>query len=151
MAVVPREETKTVSKITVYCVYEQNANAAYFDDISLIRESCRTMKYDGDGKLISVLTTGLEEATSTYSNGDLIGMVTGGYGSYTLSYDSDHNLTSVTDGNLTQSMVYSDHGNVTSTVLSDANETLSIETSASYDVNGNRLLSETDDTGNTSS
>ncbi len=155
MAVVPRQSEKYVSSIRVYIVYEQNCNTAYFDDISLIKETCRSMKYDADGNLVSVHTTGLEEVSSTYSGGDLIGMVTGGYGSYTLSYDTNHNLTSVTDGNVTQSMTYSDHGNVTSTLLTDENgnnqiTTLKLSTSASYDANGNRLLSETDDAGNAS-
>ena len=77
IAIVPEQPSKTVSQITVTAVYEKNINTAYFDDISLIKESCKTMKYDSDGNLVSTSTTGLEEVSSTYSSGNLIGLMTG--------------------------------------------------------------------------
>ena len=96
-----------ISTITVSAVYEQNANTAFFDNISLIEEVAQTMKYDTDGNLVSVTTTGLKDETSSYKNGNLIKTVTGGYGTYTYEYDSKHDLTSVTDGHVTQNMTYS--------------------------------------------
>ena len=41
LTVVPKKPTQTVSKIRVTCAYEGNANEAYFDNISLVREPRR--------------------------------------------------------------------------------------------------------------
>ena len=141
-----------ISTITVYAVYEKNANTAFFDDISLIEEVAQTMKYDTEGNLVSVTTTGLKDETSSYKNGNLIKTVTGGYGTYTYEYDSKHNLTSVTDGHVTQNMTYSAQGNVTNTKLTPKNNPSNgptMTSSARYDANGNRLLSVTDNAGAT--
>ena len=46
LTVVPKKPTQTVSKIRVTCAYEGNANEAYFDNISLVREAAQTMRYD---------------------------------------------------------------------------------------------------------
>ena len=138
-AIVPKQPTKTVSKIRVLAVYEGNANTAYFDNLSLIREVAQTMKYDENGNLVSVTTTGLKEETNTYDKGNLIKTVTGGYGTYTYRYDGKHNLTSVTDGTVTQTMTYSGAGNVTKTTLTGGN--LTLESSAAYEAGGNRLTS----------
>ena len=150
MAIVPKrgaESNLKVTKIKVLLAYEKNANTAYFDNISLIEEVAQTMKYDTDGNLVSVTTTGLKDETSSYKNGNLIKTVTGGYGTYTYEYDSKHNLTSVTDGHVTQNMTYSAQGNVTNTSLKGGS--LTMTSSAQYDANGNRLLSVTDNAGAT--
>ena len=149
-AIVPMHMDWKISTITVSAVYEKNANTAYFDDISLIEEVAQTMKYDEEGRLISVKTSGLEETSAKYDKdqqGNLIKTVTGGYGTYTYEYDSKHNLTSVTDGHVTQNMTYSAQGNVTNTSLKGGS--LTMTSSARYDANGNRLLSVTDNTGAT--
>ena len=144
-----------ISTITVSAVYEKNANTAFFDDISLIEEVAQTMKYDEDGRLISVKTSGLEETSAKYDKdqqGNLIKTVTGGYGTYTYEYDSKHNLTSATDGHVAQSMTYSAQGNVTNTKLTPKNNPSNgptMTSSAQYDANGNRLLSVTDNAGAT--
>ena len=39
---------------------------AYFDNLSLTQEVAQTMKYDKDGKLVSVKSTGNEEKSSEY-------------------------------------------------------------------------------------
>ena len=144
-----------ISTITVSAVYEKNANTAFFDDISLIEEVAQTMKYDEEGRLISVKTSGLEETSAKYDKdqqGNLIKTVTGGYGTYTYGYDTKYNLTSVTDGHVTQNMTYSAQGNVTNTKLTPKDNSSNgsiITSSAQYDTNGNRLLSVTDNTGAT--
>lgn len=150
LAVVPKETTKTVSKIRVVCAYEGNANAAYFDNISLVREAAQTMRYDEDGNLVSVETPGLDEDVNTYENGNLIKTVTGGYGTYKYTYDSTykHRLTSVTNDLITQSMTYDSAGNAITTKLAGSG-TKTINTSATYDDSKNRLVSITDATGAT--
>ena len=148
MTVVPKESTKTVSKIRVVCAYEGNANVAYFDNISLVRESAQTMKYDSDGNLVSVTTSGLKEDTSTYENGNLIKTVTGGNGTYKYTYDSTykHRLTSVTNDLITQSVTYDSAGNAITTKLTGSGSK-TIGTAASYEGGLNRLASVTDAAG----
>lgn len=147
-AVVPEKPSKTVSKIRVTCAFEGNANYAYFDNISLLREVAQTMKYDDDGNLESVTAPGLKEDINTYQGGNLIKTVTGGNGTYEYTYDStyDHRLKSVTNGLITQAMNYDGVGNVTSTKLSGSGSK-TISTSAEYGGSGNRLVSTTDATG----
>ena len=150
LTVVPKETSKTVSSIRVVCAFEGNANAAYFDDISLLREAAQTMRYDDDGNLVSVESPGLEEDTNTYSGGNLIQTVTGGNGTYEYTYDTTykHRLKSVTNDLITQSMGYDASGNVTSTTLSGSGGK-TISTSAAYGGSLNRLTSITDATGAT--
>ena len=150
LTVVPKETSKTVSSIRVVCAFEGNANAAYFDDISLLREAAQTMRYDDDGNLVSVESPGLEEDTNTYSGGNLIQTVTGGNGTYEYTYDTTykHRLKSVTNDLITQSMGYDASGNVTSTALSGSGGK-TISTSAAYGGSQNRLTSITDATGAT--
>ena len=158
MAIVPKRGAESglkVTKIKVLLAYEKNANTAFFDNISLIEEVAQTMKYDEEGRLISVKTSGLEETSAKYDKdqqGNLIKTVTGGYGTYTYGYDTKYNLTSVSDGHVTQSMTYSAQGNVTNTKLTPKNNPSNgptMTSSARYDANGNRLLSVTDNAGAT--
>ncbi len=123
LAIIPKEPEKTVSKIRVVCGYEKNANIAYFDNISLVREIAQTMKYDDNGNLISVTTSGLKEETGTYSGSRLIEQVTGGNGTFTYDYDNryTHRLISVSNGVITQNLDYDNFGNVTETILQSVN------------------------------
>ena len=149
-SIVPKQPTKTVQKIRVTLAYEGNANKCYFDNIALLREVAQTMKYDDDGKLVSVTSTGLDEDTNTYSGGNLIKTVTGGNGTFTYTYDTTytHRLKSVSNGQITQSMGYDGTGNVTTTTLSGSGGK-TIQTTAAYGGNGNRLTSVTDASGAT--
>lgn len=148
LTIVPKQPSKQVSTIRVVCVYEKNANKAYFDNISLLREAAQTMKYDDDGNLVSVTTSGLKEETDTYSGGNLIKTVTGGNGTYEYTYDTTykHRLKSVTNSLITQSMEHDAAGNVTTTTLSGSGDK-KITTSATYGGSLNRLTSVTDATG----
>ena len=110
---------------------------------------------DGDGTEHYFLKDSRKDSSYYYDEDGLglkIKTVTGGYGTYTYEYDSKHNLTSVTDGHVTQSMTYSAQGNVTNTKLTPKNNPSNgptMTSSARYDVNGNRLLSVTDNAGAT--
>ena len=151
LTIVPKESAKTVASITVECAYERNANTAHFDDIALTREIAQTMTYDADGNLVSSDSTGLNEDTNTYENGNLIQTVTGGNGTFTYTYDTQytHRLTEVSNGLIKQSYGYDGVGNATSTTLTDAEETLTVASSATYTADGNRISSVTDGTGAT--
>ena len=45
------------------CAYERNGSTAYFDNLSLTEEAAQTMKYDKDGNLVSVKSSGSSEET----------------------------------------------------------------------------------------
>lgn len=147
--IVPKKATGTVEKIRITLAYEGNANTCFFDNISLLREVAQTMRYDADGNLESVTTSGLAEDTNTYANGNLIQTVTGGNGTFTFNYDTanTHRLNSVTNGQITQSMGYDASGNVISSTLSGTGGK-SIQTSAVYQGSQNRITSSTDAAGN---
>ena len=151
MTIVPRRSDKTVQKIQVVCAYERNANVAYFDDLSLVKEPAQIMKYDDDGNLISVTTTGLKGEGSKYKNGNLIKSVTSGYGTFTYKYEDSahpHSATSVSNGVVTQKNEYDTVGNATTTTLSGSSGPY-LKTSVSYTNNGNLLASVTDASGQT--
>ena len=115
---VPKEAEKTVETVRIVCAYEGNANAAAFDDISLLRQVAQTMTYDEDGNLVSSASTGLNTDTNTYENGNLIQTVTGGNGTFTYTYDTQytHRLQEVSNGLIKQTHTYDSVGNVTGTV-----------------------------------
>lgn len=120
LAIVPRKQEKKVSTIQVYCVYEKNANTAYFDNLSLVKEVAQTMKYDEDGNLVSVQSSGNEEEKTTYENGNLIQVKTGGSGTFNYSYDDKHNLTDAANSVVKEHYDYNAAGNLTETNLTKA-------------------------------
>ncbi len=150
ISIVPKQPAKTVQRIRVTLAYEGNANDCYFDNIALLREVAQTMKYDTNGKLVSVTSTGLDKDENTYSGGNLIKTVTGGNGTFTYTYDTTytHRLKSVSNGQITQAMGYDSTGNVTTTTLSGSGGK-TIQTTAAYGGSGNRLTSVTDAAGAT--
>jgi len=147
-SIVPKQPSKTVNKIRVTLAFEGNANFCYFDDIALLREVAQTMKYDADGNLVSVTSTGLDKDENTYSGGNLIKTITGGNGTFTYTYDTTytHRLKSVSNGQITQSMGYDSTGNVTTTTLAGSSGK-KLQTTATYGGNGNRISSVTDASG----
>ena len=169
MTIVPKASDKTISTITVICAYEGNANIAYFDNISLVQEVAQTLKYDKDGNVVSVASTGLSEAASSYDGGNLIQSVTGSGGTYNYAYSdsaNSHRVTAVSNDLITQTLTYDAQGNVTGTTLfaaADADkvegvdtitETASgiyLQTSTTYSDDGNQQISTSDSSGNTSS
>ncbi len=150
LTIVPKQPELTVSTIKVIPAYDTNANKAYFDNISLVREAAQSMRYDDDGNLESVTTTGLDEDVNVYDGGNLMQTMTGGNGTYTYTYDDADRVTSVANGVITQTIDYDTTGNVTSTTLKSSNSSdpLKIITSAAYTNNGNLIASVTDPLGN---
>ena len=120
LTIVPKQPTKTVSTVQVICAYEKNANTAYFDNLSLVKEVAQTMKYDEDGNLVSVQASGTKEETSTYNNGNLTQVKTGGSGTFDYTYDSKHNLTEATNGTVKEKYTYDSVSNVLTTALTKA-------------------------------
>ena len=139
LAIVPKKANTQVKTIRVVCAYERNCNTAYFDNISLVREAAQTMKYDKDGNLVSVKTTGNNEETSTYSGGNLKTLKTGGNGTFTYTYDDKHNLKTASNGIVTETMTYDSNGNALTATISPKSGTDKIVTTNTYTNSGNQL------------
>ena len=149
LAIVPKKANTQVKSIRVICAYERNGNVAYFDNLSLTQEVAQTMKYDKDGKLVSVKSTGNEEESSEYENGNLKELVTGGNGTYHYDYDDKHNLTSVTNDYVKDTLTHDGMGNVLSSTIESAKTSAGkIVSSSTYANNGN-LLGSVTQRGNT--
>lgn len=146
--VVPKAD-KTVTSVTVTCSYKGNANVAYFDDISLIRESAQAYTYDEDGNVIAVNKTNTDEISSVYENGNLMTSTGGANGNYTYTYDDYHNVKTAKNGNVTMSMTYDTYGNATSTKLMGDSSSLFMSTQATYTDGGTKTYTTKDNLGNT--
>lgn len=146
LAIVPKRENQVVSSITVSCVYNFNARTAYFDDLSLVREAAQTMKYDSEGNLISVMSTGNKKEENAFSNGKLIQTVKDGSGSLSFSYsnpNNSHQITQISDGVVKENFIYDTSGNITQEDYSSIQGGAPIRKTYSYSNDGNRLESET--------
>ena len=159
LTVVPESTVKTVSHITVSCVYETNANIAYFDNISMVEEIVNTYTYNDNGDPTSSSTTGLNKQSVTYdSNGNVKTVVqkTGSGSSdkitTTYTYDSTfvHRMVSSSNGVTTQTLTHDGVGNVLTSTLSGTSGR-KIASSTAYSTDGNRTASVTDSAGNTTS
>ena len=162
LTVIPESKTKKVDYITISCVYETNANVAYFDNLSMVREVVNSTEYDENGNPISAESTGTNGQTVSYdSNGNIKKIVTKtGTGSsdkitQTFTYDSTfvHRQVSSTDGTTTQTMTHDAVGNVASTTLKSAKISSGkvITSSSEYTNSGNLISSTTDSAGSVTS
>lgn len=158
LAIVPKATNKTVATIKVICAYEKNANTAYFDNLSLVKEVAQTMQYDSDGHLTLIRATGGKEETRTYSNGNLSQLGKTGYGAFNFLYDDanySHRLTGLNNGNnsgsIKEEFDYDAVGNITNYHISknEANPAAAqtINASQAYTNSGNLISSTTDANG----
>ena len=151
LAIVPKKTSGTVSTIKVICAYEKNANTAWFDNLSLVKEVAQTMTYDDDGNLICVNSTGTTPESAAYSNGNLTQLNTGSSGTYNYSYDNKHNLTQASNQVVKEDYTYDSKGNMVASALTKADGTPSptktINSSRSYTNGGNLLQSQTNANG----
>lgn len=149
LPIVPKNPDLQVNSARVYISFYGNPNTAYFTDLALTREDAQTYKYDDNGELELVTSTGNEDQTYSYSGADLMSQVTQGNGTIEYNYDSKHNVTSATNDGLTMSIGYDGKGNTTGTTLTGEGTTAVITSSAGYDTAGNLLTSQTDARGKT--
>ena len=101
MAVVPKKKQNEkgdlkIESATVRVCYYNNANTAYFDNISLTEEPAQTYVYDEKGNLTSVKSTGNGSEGYRYDNTteNLLEVATAGSGTY--AYDQYGEATSTT-------------------------------------------------------
>ncbi len=154
--------SKPVTKAEVCCFYANNNGAAYFDNISFVREASQTYKYDSNGKLIRVDSSETEDSTNyTYSGANLMQCTKPGSGTYNFDYysSSEHANThlvknvknkmgteSDTSDDLTNTFTYDAAGNMKNSKLYGGSNSSSnyISTSATYD-NNNYLKTQTNE------
>ena len=141
---------KAYTKITVYIVYDYNANTVLFDGIQLYKEEFgSSFTYDEDtGNVTAVKDIQGQTTSYTYSSNNDLTQITlpdGTVTSYT--YDNYHNvLTATSDTGVVYTYTYDAWGN--NLTVSVGSGTSKITSSAAYSTDGNRLDSTTDTAGN---
>lgn len=149
LPIVPEHPDLEVDSMRVYFTFCFQPNDAWFTNFSLTKEDAQSFKYNSDGELISVTSSENEEQNYTYSGADLISHATGGNGTFDYEYDNKHNVTKATNDGLSMSVTYDAKGNTTSTALTGTASNNWIASLASYDSTGNRLASQMDARGKT--
>ncbi len=150
LGIVP-ESGKTITSVTVSCLYEHNANDAYFDNISLIVDAAQSYRYDEDGNVIQVQSADGDTQGFTYENGvDLLSQSEANGEHYTYTYENHEIKTVESQSGLKLENTFDDFGNVTESRITSSTDTRTVFGSAQYDENGNRTK-ETDSRGNTTS
>lgn len=143
--IVPRRPSLKIKSARVYVRYDNNVNAAYFDNFALTLDGAQCYTYDDKGNVVAVNRTNTDEIANVYSGADLISSTGGANGMFEYEYDSKHNVTKATGAGLTMSLSYDANGNATSTRLEDGVNYST--TSATYVDSGTKVGTVTDDTG----
>ncbi|MGI6014423.1 MAG: hypothetical protein ACOX7K_09140 [Oscillospiraceae bacterium] len=143
----------TLDAITLYCSYYNNVNAAYFDNISLVKEPAQTYTYDEKGNLTAVNQKD-NKASFTYDSNtaNLLSSGTAGSGTYEYKYEdtrNKHNVTKVINDTVEMGIAYTDAGETSSTVLRKKDSTTTPEISTSSSYSNGLLQTMTDALGNT--
>ena len=129
----------------VYVRYDNNVNAAYFDNFALTLDGAQCYTYDDKGNVVAVNRTNTDEIANVYSGADLISSTGGANGMFEYEYDSKHNVTKVKNAGLTLALSYDSNGNATSSRLEEG--TKYATTSATYTDGGTKVGTVTDNLG----
>ena len=143
MAVVPKKKQNTegnlkIESAVVRVCYYNNANTAYFDNISLTEEPAQTYVYDEKGNLTSVKSTGNGSEGYRYDNTteNLLEVATAGSGTYAYEYKNAKNKylpTKVSNDGVSMNIAYDQYGEATSTTLTDKNFSSQMFSTAKYE------------------
>ena len=142
-------QNKAITSVTVVAAYDNNANTAYFDNISLRLEPSQTYRYDANGNPVAATQPGTGSESATYSGIDLTGYTAANGTKYTYTYNSAHDVTTAKVGGLTATTIYNAAGNVTGSKLTATGTSLYMETSATTTTDKNHTASVTDASGYT--
>ena len=104
---------KTPKEIKIGMNYSMQANKAYFDNISLVKEPVASYTYDSKGNLISVSANAQQKSSLEYNaDNQITKSVDPKGGEYTYSYDDNSRLSSATTQSGAQyTYSYDDYGN----------------------------------------
>ena len=144
-------QNKQIISVTVVTAYDNNANTAYFDNVSLRMEPAQTYRYDENGNPIAATQEGTGSENATYAaNGiDLTGYTAANGSKYTYTYNSSHDVTLAEIGTLNTATTYNDAGNVTRSKLYDDANTMYMESTAVATPDKNHTQTITDANGDT--
>ena len=143
-------QNKAITSVTIVAAYDNNANTAYFDNISLRLEPSQTYRYDSNGNPVAATQPGTGSESASYSNSvDLTGYTAANGTKYTYTYNSAHDVTSAKVGGLKATTTYNANGNVTGSKLTADGTTLYMETSATATPDKNHTKTVTDANGYT--
>ncbi|MBP3484357.1 MAG: hypothetical protein J6K00_04590, partial [Oscillospiraceae bacterium] len=140
--VIPKRDAP-VKLIKVYLFYTNNANTAYFDNISLVREPCSSYSYDDKGNPVSAKEGGAKTDCEYESGTSILTKYTASTGVVTnFTYESGtHNLLTTTSAGVTSANTYNDMGLVNTTTTSSSDQSLKQQSSAVYDPYGRKTSS----------
>ena len=138
--------------IVIEISYSYNANTAYFDGIQLYREEFgNSYTYDDKGNVISVKDLQGQVTQYIYdeqTKTNLLQIKQSNSAKMTYTYDDWHNVEiATTDEGLKYEFEYDDYGNNIRVSTTTAGKTM--QSTAEYTTDGNRLVSTTDALGNT--
>lgn len=143
-------QNKAITSVTVVAAYDNNANTAYFDNISLRLEPSQTYRYDSNGNPVAATQPGTGSESASYSNSvDLTGYTAANGSKYTYTYNSAHDITSAKVGGLTATTTYNVNGNATGAKLTADGTNLYMETSSTPTPDRNHTETVTDANGYT--
>ncbi|MCI8510144.1 MAG: hypothetical protein HFJ06_16550, partial [Lachnospiraceae bacterium] len=111
----PDDASKIAERVEVYCVYDFNANNAYFDDIQLIKDVAPTYTYDDEGNMTSVKDLAEQKAEYEFANNTLVRTLNPTGSSYINTYSTNdkNRLLSSVANEVTYAYGYDSKGNVT--------------------------------------
>ena len=160
LTITPKQSAICLDKISVTCVYESNANTAWFDDLSLVSTTVEQTEYNSNGDPVKSASTGINGQNIAYDSNGNVKTVTTRTGSgstdkitYTYTYDSTfvHRMLTSSNGFIKETYSYDGVGNVTGTALSASGNAKTISSGATYTNGGNLIATSTDAAGNTTS
>ena len=138
--VIPKQSDKTVVTIKLYLMYSQNANTAYFDNISLVKEPCSSYTYDDKGNAVSAKEGGAKTNCEYESDSSILKKYTAATGvTTTFTHEAGtHNLSNIKTAGMSTSNYYNSAGQVTSTVTFSGDWNSAQESSSTYNKFGEK-------------
>ena len=140
---------KTPVKLEVSVRYYRQANAAYFENIQLVKDTAHSFTYDSEGNLITVQKDAEQKSSMEYSNNNLTKTVDPKGYAFNYDYDLKHNLIKSTSQNdITYNYSYDTAGNPTKLEALNKNKDASILTTQEYTADKAYVSRVTDQDGN---
>ena len=144
---------KTVTRVTMYVCYYNNANSVWFDNFSLTRASANSYQYDSKGNLVSAKDLESDESMTYNSDDKLVKKVNPGGGSYEYTYYTSGNgkgqlQKATSEYGLETTFSYNSYGQATDAVLHGKSDTMQMYAGGmSYTGGGRSVGSVTDSQG----
>lgn len=147
--IVPKKagQNLTITRVLVYCAYDNNYNYAYFDNISLRMEPVQTYDYDDDGNLKASAQTGIDGVQAEYDGADLKEYTASNGVTYNYTYYDTHALKTASVDGLTATYTYNTRGNTTQVRQTSASGSSYLQSNYTPSADGNYTNAVTDANG----